>query len=571
MYLRKINRKKDGKDHVYWALMESYRTERGPRQRTVAYLGELDESGRLGVKLAAEGDCNHQCDLFTSASPRWVSVDLNGIRVERVREFGGVWLGLELLNRLGLSDYFKAALPQGREGVSWSSMAMILILCRFCNPSSELYIAEHFYQRSGLSDLLGVSESKIYDNRLYRALDRLLPFKDDLEGYLKGRLGRLFNLRYDLLLYDITSTYFEGEAKRNPLAQRGYSRDKRSDCKQVCIGLVVSKEGIPLGYEVFAGNTSDSTTLEAMVLKLEDRYGVADRIWVLDRGMISSKNMEFLSSRKYIVGTPKSMLKNFEQELVSQDWERIQHGVEVKRCSGGNQEEVFILCRSSDRRSKEQAIHDRFKNRVIEGLQQIQVSCKNGRLQDKSIAERRVGRLLGRNSRAARFFKVDIEASADGKLSLRWRMDEDKMSWSSLTEGHYLLRSNVRDWSAEDLWKAYIQLSQAEAAFRIQKSDLKIRPVWHQKEERVLAHILVCFLSYVLWKTLAELCKNSGLGTEPRKVLDEISRIQLTDVVLPTRDSKEIRLRCVSNPDMHQRILLQRLGLKIPSRLTRKW
>jgi transposase len=568
MFIRPCYRRKNGKRHAYWALMESYRTERGPRQRVVAYLGQLDERGRLGVKEAVQGGRSRQKRLFDDVKPQWVEVDASRVRVENRRDFGGPWLGLELVRQLGLKDFLDRTLLQGREEIPWSVMTLVLVLCRLCDPSSELHIAEHFYAQSGLADLLGVSAEKINEQRLYRALDALLPHKEALEVYLKGRLGELFGLEYDLLLYDVTSTYFEGEAKGNPLAQRGYSRDHRPDCKQVCIALVVSKCGIPLGYEVFAGNRSDVTTLQEIVTVMERRYGQADRIWVVDRGMVSEKNLKFLreGERRYIVGTPKSMLKQFQRELLSADWHTIRDGLEVKLCPSPDGLETFVLCRSGDRREKEKAMHLRFEQRIEAGLKRIEAACRRQRLQPTTVAQR-VGRLLGANTRAAGLFQIEVQQD-DGRGRVEWKKVEAWRDWAALSEGCYLLRSNITDWSDEDLWQTYIQLTEAEAAFRIHKSDLLIRPIWHQKEDRVLAHILVCFLAYVLWKTLGRMCLRAGLGHEPRRVFEELGKIQLVDVILPTRQGTEIRKRCITRPNDHQAILLQRLRLPLPTRAT---
>lgn len=570
MFIRPCYRNKDGKRHAYWALVESYRSERGPRQRVVAYLGRLDEAGRLGVREAAlERSGEQQQTLFEEPEPEWVEVNASAVRVEKCRQFGGPWLALELIKRLGLDAFLRETIPSGREEVPWSVMALVLVISRLCEPSSELSIAENFYRKTALSDLLGLSEEKVYDNRLYRALDALLPHKAELERFLKEKLGELFELEYDLLLYDVTSTYFEGEAKANPLAARGYSRDKRSDCKQVTIGLVVSRCGMPLGYEVFAGNRSDVTTMQEVVETMEARYGKSNRIWVMDRGMISQENMEFLKAgkRRYIVGTPKSMLKKFEQQLLDKDWHAIREGLEVKLCaSPDGDKETFILCRSRDRREKEQAMHERFEQRIEERLTRMAARCRQQKRDPLKVA-REVGRLLERNSRSAGLFDVDIRKRDGGGSELVWKKIEAWRDWAQLSEGCYLLRTNVADWSDEELWKAYIQLTEAEAAFRIHKSDLSIRPVWHQKQDRVLAHILVCFLAYVLWKTLGQLCQRAGLGNEPRRVLEELQDIRVVDVVLPTRQGIEIRKRCVTKPSEHQQILLHQLGLNLPSRL----
>jgi transposase len=565
MYLRRCYRRKDGKRHAYWALVESYRTNRGPRQRVVAWLGVMDERGRLGVKRCAEKNPCYQTGLFIKAEPEWVEVDVKRVRVERSRKFGGPWLGRELLRRLELDRFLEQALPSGREEIPWSAMAMILILGRLCEPSSELHLAEHLYQASALSDLLGVPDEKVNEDRLYRALDTLLPHKKALEKLLKERLGELFDLDYDLLLYDITSTYFEGEAEGNPQAQRGYSRDHRPDCKQVNIALVVSRCGMPLGYEVFAGNRHDATTLEQIVAHMEELYGRAGRVWVMDRGLASEKNVKFLrdGGRRYLLGTAKNALRKFERELLSEDWKQVHEGLEVQLVATSGGEEVFILCRSAERQAKEQAMHERFEKRIEEGLVKIAGSCGKRR-QKSGAVERRVGRLLERNTRAVRLFDVQVEVDAQGFTQLRWTKVESWRQWARRSEGCYLLRSNVTDWTPEELWRAYVQLTEAEAAFRVHKSDLQIRPVWHHQEHRVGAHILVCFLAYVLWKTLAASCRQAGLGHEPRQVFEELSEIALVDVVLPTRNGVEVRKRCISQPTEHQRILLQRLGLRLP-------
>lgn len=568
MYLRPCYRMKDGKRHAYWALVESYRTARGPRQRVVSWLGAMDERGRLAVRRCAQREVAVQSELFSENAPEWVVVDLKRVRVERSRHFGGPWLGLELARRLELDRFLETTLPSGREEIGWASMALILVLGRLCEPSSELHLAEHFYQASALPDLLGVPTEKVNDDRLYRALDTLLPHKAALEKHLKEKLGSLFELDYDLLLYDVTSTYFEGEAADNPLALRGYSRDHRPDCKQVNIALVVSRCGMPLGYQIFAGNRHDATTLQQMVGHIEGLYGRANRIWVLDRGMVSEQNVAFLreGGRRYIVGTAKGSLKKFERELLASDWKQVHEGLEVRLVPAPQGSEVFILCRSAEREAKEQAIRKRFEQRIEAGLQKMAESCRK-RKQKPTVIATRVGRLLGRNTRAAALFEIHVESDAAGFARLHWSRSEARDEWARLSEGCYVLRSNVTNWTPEELWHAYIQLTEAEAAFRIQKSDLQIRPVWHQRQDRVEAHILVCFLAYVLWKTLAVMCRQAGLGGEPRVVFENLSELSLVDVVLPTRSGTIIKKRCSSQPTQHQLILLQRLGLRPPASL----
>jgi transposase len=419
-----------------------------------------------------------------------------------------------------------------------------------------------------LSDLLGIAEEKVNDDRLYRALDRLLPHKQQLERHVKERLGTLFQLDYELLLYDVTSTYFEGVAKGNDLAARGYSRDHRPDCKQVCIGLVVTTEGYPLGYEVFAGNRNDVTTLQEIVARMESRYGQMNRIWALDRGMVSDANIAWLKERgsRYIVGTPKSQLRRFERQLTEGDWSEVRDGLEVKTCRSPDGQETFVLCRSEDRKTKERAMRERFEKRIETGLEKICAACEK-RGQQIGAIERRVGRLLGQNTRAAALFDVQVTAAGEGHAQLEWSKRNDRTDWAILSEGCYLLRSNVDDWSGEELWQAYIQLTDAEAAFRIQKDELRLRPVWHQSADRVQAHILVCFLAFVLRKTLEGWSKKAGLGNSVPTMLEEFARIQSTDVVLPVRDGRNVRLRCIVRPDRAQSILLDHLGLILPERL----
>ncbi|NLE61787.1 MAG: IS1634 family transposase [Planctomycetes bacterium] len=587
MFLRRYERRKSGKRHTYWALVESIRTDRGSRQRVVAYLGELKKSEQngwavLGRRLDRKD--RPQPSLFDPPAypepddTEPVLVKLKGIRLERSRDFGDVWLALGLWRLVGLDELLSGLMPSGREEVPWATVAAILTLARFCEPSSELHIEETWYRRTSLEDLLGVSVDQVYTDRLYAGLDQLLPHKEAIEAHLKRRLGDLFDLKYDLLLYDVTSTYFEGECLGNPMAQRGYSRDSRPDCPQVCIGLVVTTDGIPLGYEVFDGNTNDSTTVEAIVEAMEGKYGRANRVWVMDRGMVSEANLKFLRDRggSYIVGTPKAMLRQFERYLTSRDWHEVQAGVEVKLVPGPDGAETFVLARSHDRREKEKAMHQRFLERMEAGLKRMQVSAECGRLKDAGVANRRLGRLQGQYWRAAAAFDVKIEPirrpTGKARLSITWTRDPRWAEWVALSEGCYLLRTNLADTDPATLWKRYIQLTEAEWAFRITKDELVIRPIWHQKKDRVLAHILICFLAYVLWKALSQWMRAGGLGEAPRTLVQEFAKIKSGDVVLPTRTAdgragKTVRVRCVTTPDPAQKVLLNRLGLTMPQRL----
>jgi len=571
MYLRHTTVRRGGKTHTYWRLVRSVRVGRKVRQETVAQLGELDAQGQLAARSLAERliGIERQPGLFDDDLPTEpIALDLRGVKLERGRRFGDVWLAWRLWQALGLDQLLAELLPPGREDVSWATMAAVLVIARLCEPSSELHIAEDWFRRTALDDLLGVPEAKVNDDRCYRALDRLLEHKESLERHLKDRLGTLFALDYDLLLYDVTSTYFEGQAESNPLAQRGYSRDHRSDCKQVCIGLVVTRDGFPLGFEVFAGNRHDSTTVREIVERMEKRYGRSSRVWALDRGMVSEEHLEWLRERgsRYIVGTPKNQLRSYERQLVEGEWSAIREGLVVQLVPSDDGVETYILCRSEDRALKEQAMRDRFATRIEAGLTSMAAGCLQRR-STPGVIERRVGRLLQRNQRAARFYDIRVTATEDGAARLEWSRCEPAWNQARACDGCYVLRSNVTDWTAQELWQAYIQLTEAEAAFRIHKESLQLRPVWHQTAERVTAHILVCFLAYVLRKTLDGWSRQAGLGSSVTTVLEEMARIQSTDVVLPTQDGRQVRLRCVVRPDPAQTILLTRLGLELPQRL----
>lgn len=621
MFLRRFHKKQKGASYSYWALVESYRTQRGSRQRVVSYLGELTDcevsgwarlANRIEQGPAQKKSRFNQLTFFepppaedaTTSMPQAL-VALDGVRLERTRDFGDVWLAWGLWRMLGLDQLLMGLMLPGKEDVPWHVVAALLSISRFCEPSSELHIETTWYRRTALDDLLQVAPEKVHTDRLYEGLDKLLPHKEAIEKHLKDRLGQLFDLEYELLLYDMTSTYFEGQCKGNPQAKRGYSRDHRPDCLQVCIALIVTTEGMPVGYEVFDGNRIDSTTVQDMVEIVEKKYGKADRIWVLDRGMVSEDNLSFLRERqgRYIVGTPRASLRKYEAHLVDKDWQEVEPGIEVKLVPAPHGNETFILARSAERREKEKAIHERFLRRMEAGLEAIQASIDSGRLTDRDVAMHRLGRLQGENTRASKAFRIALEnlkpatpASGNSEvkptnkrrastekidtgsskkqptMKLTWSRDDHWNEWAKLSEGCYLLRSNITDLDAKTLWKHYIQLSDAEWAFRISKDELVLRPVWHHKQDRVQAHILVSFLAFAMWKALSGWMKASGLGGAPRPLLNEFSKLKSSDVVLPIQTSdneflRELRIRCVTQPDADQKMFLNRLGLRLPNRL----
>jgi hypothetical protein len=579
VFLKSHSRKKDGKQHRYYSLVESLRTSRGPQHRTLAYLGELNGSAELAWRksiavLNGEGsEC--QLELFPSDTPvipggeRVVQVVLDRVRWERPRDFGEIFLVHHLWKLLRLDDLLSRLIVPGEEEIPWDVMAFILTAARLIQPSSELAIEESFYPRTALEDICGVPEEKVNKDRLYRALDHLIPHKAALEGHLKSRLGTLFQEPFDLLLYDLTSTYFEGLAEGNPAAKRGYSRDHRPDCVQIVIGLVVTRSGLPLGYEVFHGNQAEPPTLEQMMAKMERLYGKASRVWVFDRGVASEKNLEALrkSDGLYLVGTPRSLLRKVEAALLEEDWKTVREGIEVKLVAfPEGHADTFILCRSAERRQKEAAIHDRFERKIEERLARIQASVETGRLRNRDVLQQRLGRVKLECSRVARAYRFNVEG--DGKsLTFSWSKDQAKADFLRHSEGAYLLRTNLQGHSEQELWAMYMQLNDAEAAFRTLKHDLSIRPVFHQLENRVNAHVLVCFLAYALYRTLDGLAKAKGLEMTARKVLVAFATIKSGDIILPLVDGRELLLRRVSRPDSLQAELLTKLGLELPERV----
>jgi transposase len=499
-------------------------------------------------------------------------VDVRGLRVERVRQFGRVYLALALWRRLRLHSLLAELLPRGEEAVAWEATACVLTLARFCAQPSELSVAERWYADSALADLLGVPAERINESRLYRGLDVLLEHKEAIGKHLLERYRSWFGTRFEFLIYDVTSTYFEGLAEKNELAARGYSRDHRPDCKQVCIGLVVTPEGLPVAYEVFAGNRADVTTVETMVELLEQKYGQAQRVWVMDRGMVSEANLARLRERGalYLVGTPKSQLRQYEKELLEEtNWHVVREGLEVKLVSApaGAGAERYVLCRSRDRGAKERAMLERQITRLREEWAKLETALQKAPVSEAGPVERRIGKWLGRYPAAAKLFTVNVRRDAQGRAcGLEVREQKEKLDWARHAHGAYLLRTNHAAADPAELWRWYVQLTQAEAAFRVEKSDLGLRPVFHQKTKRVQAHILVCFLALALWRVLEQWMASKGLGSCARQLLKELDELHSMDVVLPTDSGVELRLRVVAQPEKELAQLLAHLGLGLPQR-----
>lgn len=579
MYLRANRRTKDGKEHIYWSLVETVRSPDGPRQRTLCHLGELNGAthGRWLKTIEVFNDHgeSRQLRLFPSEveppgdDPNIARVLLNKVRLERTRQFANCYLGLELWKRLGLDKFFEELLDGEPADVPWSRVAAILAVNRLCAPGSELSIEQRWYPATALDDLLGIEDGKINDSRLYRCLDLLLPHKKSLEQHLKMRFGELFQAQFDVLLYDLTSSYVEGAAEQNPMMRRGYSRDHRPDCKQLIIALIVNVEGFPLSYEVFDGDRADVTTLETVLRMVERKYGKARRVWVFDRGIVSEENLQALRRHggQYLVGTPRKKLKEFEQQLLGGDWERVRPEVEVKLVGTPQGEETYVLCRTAARKEKEKAIRSRFSNRIEDALGRLENRVRKGGLKDRNKIERQLGRIQARHPQVADLYRMQVREAADG-LRVAWELITDRRDWQELREGAYLLRTNLQGESASKLWQKYIQLTEAEAAFRALKSELSVRPIFHQQERRVKAHVMVAFLGYALWVTLKHTLRRSYAEFTPAKAIAELAIIQSADIILPTTDGREIRLRRITTPTLDQKKLLQRIGLALPDRLS---
>jgi transposase len=592
MFLRPNHRDKDGKDHTYWSLVETVRTPDGPRQKTLCYLGELNSSAEARwlttVEVFNQQGEAQQLKLFPSHvappadDPHVARVLLNKVRLERTRQFGACFLGLELWKRLELDRFFEQAVDGDLADVPWSRVAALLAINRLCAPGSELAIEQRWYPSTALDDLLQIEEGKINDTRLYRCLDRILPHKTKLERHLKNRYGELFGAEFEVLLYDLTSTYVEGAAENNPMVRRGYSRDHRPDCEQLVIALIVNNEGFPFSYETFDGNRTDVSTMETILRMVERKYGKARRIWVFDRGIVSEENLAAIRKRdgQYLTGTPRSQMKQFEAELLKDDWTQVRPEVEIKKVSIPQGEETYILCRTSGRKEKEKAIRNRFSDSMETALKGLEKAIVKGRLKDRNKMERRLGKVQARHPQVNDLYDVALKDTAEG-VRLFWEIKEDRKNWRESREGAYLLRTNLQAETAEELWSKYMQLTEAEASFRALKSELSIRPLFHQLEPRVKAHVMVAFLGYALWVTLkhrlkrrpALAAKPSTSGAEPvqpmtpMRAIALLSTLQSADIVLPTTDGREIRLRRITEPTAEQKLLLRQLGIGLPEHL----
>ena len=571
MFLKCSTRRKDGKEHRSWAIVESRRVGRSVVQRHVLYLGEINDSQRAAWQKSievfdeAQGQAR-QCALFpedrtpAAGDTSAVQVRLNQLRLSRPRTWGACWLGDQLWRDLQLDTFFAPRLGCSREGTDWEKVLRVLALYRLLSPGSEWRLHRHWFGTTALADLLGVDERLAQDDTLYRGLDGLLEHKDALFAHLRGRWSDLFGAKFDVLLYDLTSTYFECDAPEKETDPRrfGYSRDKRSDCVQVVVALVVTPEGLPLAYEMFPGNTADKTTLRDMLALIQKRYGQAERIWVMDRGIPTEAVLAELRQSdakvSYLVGTPKGRLTRLEQELVQQPWQEVRPQLRVKLLPQDG--EVYVLAESGARIHKERAMRQRKLKALWERLGEIQ--------RQELTRDQRLEKLGAARDRAGRGVAGLVPATVDAAGNLAFNLDRNKLRAARNREGRYLLRTNLNADNPELLWRCYMQLVFVEEAFRTLKGELGLRPIYHHKAERIEAHLFVAFLAYCLSITLRQRLKALAGGLMPRVVFEKLAALQLLDVGVPTTDGRELLLVRRTEPEQDVALLLARLNLTLP-------
>jgi transposase len=571
MFLKAHKRCKDGKQHVYYSLTESLRVSRQRVvQRTVLHLGELNttqvERWQRTIETVHEDGQRQQLRLFTdregqvpAAAEDVAEVVLSSLVVRRPRRFGDCWVGCKLWEELGLRAFWEQALEQDRGPVPWAKVVELLVVNRLCEPRSELFLHEKWFPQTAMDLLLDCQAAVAHKDRLYRALDRMMEHKAALEQHLAGKWRDLFGASFDVLLYDLTSTYFEGRAEEVDKAARGYSRDHRPDCPQLVIALVVTPEGLPLSYEVFDGNRADVTTLEQMLQEVEGKHGPARRIWIFDRGIVSEANLQKVRERggQYVVGTPRHQLEAYEQELLKGSWTQINESVQVQLIV--QEKETYVLARSAERAKKEEAMRWRQICGLMRDLVKLRRSLRQGTLVNADKVLMRLGRLSERWPRAWHYLTTQWK---EGHLS--WRWDRQALRLAGHRDGAYLLRTNLTDHSPDALWRMYVQLTEVEAVFRALKSDLAIRPIWHWVGPRVEAHVMVAFLGYCLWVCLKQKLKTVGPAFTPWQLLDQFKRILQVEVWFKLKGGGAICLPRITQPEAAQAMLLHQMGWALP-------
>jgi len=574
MFLRSYKRRKNGKLHEYFSVVENRRVAGGKRvQRTVLYLGEISDSqedawrktlqvfdedaGKTFTKsLFVDDDeiVNHAIDS--------IKVKLSQMQLCRPRSFGDCWLGCELWRSLGLEEFWPKRLGVSHSGIPWSKVLTLLVVNRLIRPGSEFYIHRQWFDQTAMDELLHTDYRIAAKDRLYRCLDRILRHKEALCKHLKSRWEDMFGIEFDVLLYDLTSTYFEGLCEQNPKARFGYSRDKRSDCRQVVVALIVTPEGFPLGYDVLPGNTLDKTTLRFFLDKIETMYGKARRVWVMDRGIPTEETLSFMRENglHYLVGTPRSMLNRLEEKLLDLDWKHANDNVVVKLLSDDN--ELYVLAKSKGRRAKERAIRKHKLHKYLEGLEKLRKNCRS---RDRLLE--RLGALkqqAGKSSKCVDL-TIPLQGSRVAPGDFCYTLNKDTYKKMILRDGMYLLRTNLTETEPDVIWRRYVLLTQVEAAFKSLKSDLAIRPVYHQLEHRVDAHIFVAFLAYCLMVTLRQKLSFHAPGLTARDVLEKLGTIMMIDVRIPTADGRMLEMRRYSQPEIEHRIILDKLKMDLPA------
>ncbi len=576
MFLRSKRRCKDGKEHRSWSVVENRRVRSGRVvQRQVLFLGEINDR--------QQGAWRQTLEVFDEAEQRartlslfpedraipadaldGVQVKLREMELRRPRAFGNYWLGCELWQQLGLGAFWEGRLDAGREEGAWAKVLELLVVSRLIAPGSEFRLHRQGFDQSAMGDLLGSGFAVAEKDRLYRCLDRIVEHKAALFDHLRQRWQDLFQARFDVLLYDLTSTYMEGEGEGIPKAKHGYSRDHRGDCRQVVIALVVTPEGFPLAYEVMEGNTSDRTTLRGFLAKIEAQYGHARRVWVMDRGIPSEEVLEEMRAAKrevfYLVGTPRGKIQQYEKQWLELPWQKVRESVEVKLFAEDG--ELYVLAKSEGRRSKERAIRRRKLVGLSRALRKLRRSApaRDQLLLRIGAAKKQAGRAFGFVS-----LRLPKEGEEVTRQTFTFQLDKEKLQKAELRDGHYLLRSNLVGENPEVLWQHYVQLTQIEAAFKTLKSELGLRPIYHQVEKRVEAHIFVAFLAYALSVTLKQRLAALAPGLTPRAVLEKLATLQMLDVCLPTTDGRWLIMPRYTQPEPDQLLLLHQLNLSLPS------
>jgi hypothetical protein len=576
MFLRCTNRKKDGKEHRYWSVVENRRVAGGRVvQRQVLYLGEINdcqrEAWRKTVEVVMDGSPSARTmalfptdRLFEIDDEQVVQIRLKDVELRRPRQWGTCWLACTLYDQLGLDEFWAEKLPPSRKGTRWDLVVQALCCYRLIDPGSEWRLNRHWYETSAMADLLGAGFELVEIHKLYECLDRLLEHKRALFDHLTQRWKDLFNLKFEVLLYDLTSTYFESAPPfaEDDKRKYGYSRDKRSDCVQVVIALIVTPDGFPLAYEVMAGNTADNTTLRGFLQKIEERYGKAERIWVMDRGIPTEEVLKEMRTSDppvfYLVGTPKGRLSRYEKALTDLPWHKVRDGVDVKLLRENN--EVYILAQSRDRIHKERSMRRRQLKRLWKRLHELQAMELT---RDQLLLK--LGAAHQQSPSAWRFVEIVIpKEDASFQFSLR----KDKLQKSRRREGRYLLRTNLVGRDPAEMWEFYTQLVHVEEAFKDLKGDLALRPIHHQKERRIEAHIFVAFMAYALHATLRNRLRSLAPGLTPRAALDKFESVHMIDVHLPTTDGRTVIMSRYTQPEPELQILLKQLRLSLPDQPT---